>query len=95
MLSLRQSRSRGVIKQTPFCSHPLEVLLDSSFWTGGEENLESFSALTNDSLFDSCWALPSPQKGGLLIYALLTFRFCMDGENEQHVWYTLCGVDAI
>ena len=64
-----------------------------------EENLKSFSDGANYSpfffFFVISWALPFPQKGGLLIYAFLTFRFCMGGENEQHVLYTLCGVNAI
>ena len=34
---------------------------------------------------------PLPRKGGLLIYACLTFRFCMGGENEQHVVHTVWG----
>lgn len=60
-----------------------------------EGNLKSFSDRANDSLLGIYWALPFSPKGGLLIYAFLTFRFCTGGENEQHVFYTLCGVSAI
>lgn len=59
-----------------------------------EENLKLFSGGADYSFFlffVICWALPFP----LLIYDFLTFKSCTGGENEQHVSYTLCGVNAL